>query len=73
MDAQKNATYHQCIKHPLWGAQGTVMANHDPFLSIETFHAKAQCYKLKGKEKAKDEMSQLQSLLGIHWQDLLDQ
>lgn len=34
-------TYHQCVKYPLAGGQGTIVPDIDSFSSVEDYHVKA--------------------------------
>lgn len=48
------STYHQCIKYPLRGTQGTITADNDPFSTVETYHAESRFYKANEKGKVDD-------------------
>lgn len=48
------STYHQCVKYPLRGVQGTIMADNDPFSTVVTYHAESRLYKANGKGKVDD-------------------
>lgn len=43
------STYHQCVKYLLRGVQGTIMADNDPFSTVETYHAESRFYRPNGK------------------------
>lgn len=36
-NATKPSTYHQFVKYPLRWAQGTILADNDPFLETEAY------------------------------------
>lgn len=51
-NAAITSTYHQCVKYPLRGAQGTITADNDPLFKAKACYADDRFHIMKGhKEK----------------------